>query len=72
MFIILLLDYLLLFLFVKFEECFLWLESFRKDCEFPILVTETVSSEGYQEVISIEGYQEVTKSKIENYLVSEF
>lgn len=63
MFTILLLDYLLLFLFVKFEECFLWLDSFRKDCEFPILVTETVS---------IEGYQEVTKIKIENQLMSEF
>ena len=63
MFTILLLDYLLLFLFVKFEECFLWLDSFRKDCEFPILVTETVSNEGYQEV---------TKSKIKNHLVSEF
>ena len=66
MFIILLLDYLLLFLFVKLEECFLWFESFRKDCEFPILVTETVSIEGYQEVVSIEAYQEVTKNKIEN------
>ena len=51
---------------MKLEECFLWLESFRKDCEFPILVTETVSIEGYQEVVSIEAYQEVTKNKIEN------
>ena len=34
-------------LFVKFQECFIRFEFFRKDCEFPILVTETVSIARY-------------------------